>query len=65
MRKCLVCEKGNLIEVNDITSEIEGHIFIERGLRCTNCKEEFISGEFTQKMIKTARRLGIWGIKQV
>ena len=61
MRKCLICEKGNLIEVDDIISEIEGHFFIEKGLRCTACGEEFLDEKIAQKTIEIARRLGIWG----
>jgi RNA polymerase subunit RPABC4/transcription elongation factor Spt4 len=40
---CPVCEKGRLIPVEDIVSEIEGYIFVEKGERCTSCGEEFIS----------------------
>ncbi len=61
MKKCPVCEEGNLIEVEDVISEIEGHFFIEKGLRCTKCSEEFIDEKQSQKTIEIARRLGIWG----
>lgn len=61
MKTCPVCEKGNLIEVEDIISEIEGHYFIEPGTRCTSCGEEFLHEKTAQKTIETARRLGIWG----
>ncbi len=60
MTKCPICE-GNLIEVDDIASEIEGHFFIEKGKRCTKCGEEFIAENQAQKTIEIARRLGIWG----
>ncbi len=61
MKKCPICNKGNLIEVEDIVSEIEGHFFMEKGARCTNCGEEFINEKQSQKTIEIARRLGIWG----
>lgn len=58
---CPVCEKGKLIPVEDIVSEIEGYIFVEKGERCTSCGEEFIAEKEGQKMINIARKLGIWG----
>ena len=60
-KKCLVCGKGTLLQVDDIVSEIEVHYFVERGERCTECGEEFISEKVGQKTIEIARRLGIWG----
>ncbi len=59
--RCPVCGKGDLLPVDDIVSEIEGYTFIEKGDRCSHCGEEFISEEEGQRMIKVARRLGIWG----
>ena len=61
MVECPNCGKGNLVEVQDITSEIEGHFFIVKGKRCTSCGEEFVSEKEGQKMIEIARNLGIWG----
>ena len=46
---------------DDIVSEIDGYTFVERGRRCTKCGEEFIPEEESQRMIKVARRLGLWG----
>lgn len=60
MRKCNLCEKGNLVKVEDITLEIEGYIFIVKGERCDNCNEEFPYQEETQKTISVARKLGVW-----
>ena len=60
MKKCLICNNGELIKVEDITLEIEGYIFIVRGERCTECNEEFPYEEETQRTIMTARKLGIW-----
>ncbi len=60
-KHCPVCEKGKLMPVGDISSEIEGYIFVEKGERCTSCGEEFIGEKEGQKMISIARRLGIWG----
>ena len=59
--RCPVCGKRDLVPVDDIVSEIEGYTFVERGRRCTACEEEFIPEEDSQRMIKVARRLGIWG----
>lgn len=59
--RCPVCGKGELVPVDDIVSEIEGYTFVERGRRCTACGEEFIPEEESQRLIKVARRLGIWG----
>ena len=61
MKKCPVCEKGSLMEVQDIVSEVEGHFFVVKGVRCTSCGEEFINEKEGQKMIDVARNLGIWG----
>ena len=60
-KKCPVCEKGILILVDDILSEIEGLIFVENGERCNNCNEEFINEEIGQKTIELAKRLNVWG----
>ena len=56
-----MCGKGDLVPADDIVSEIEGYTFIERGRRCTACGEEFLPEEESQRVIKVARRLGIWG----
>jgi len=60
MKKCLVCEKGNLKNVEDIILELEGYVFIVKGERCDSCGEEFPYEEETQRTIETARKLGIW-----
>lgn len=60
MRKCLICENGNLMKVEDISLDIEGYVFIVKGERCTSCQEEFPFEEETQKTISIARKLGIW-----
>jgi hypothetical protein len=59
--KCPVCGKGDLLPVDDILSEIEGLAFVERGHRCSVCGEEFVDESDSQRTIKVARRLGIWG----
>jgi hypothetical protein len=46
---------------DDILSDIEGYIFVERGDRCNICGEEFIPEEEGQKMVRIARRLKLWG----
>lgn len=60
-KKCPICNTGELVEVEDITSEIDGFVFVEKGERCTSCGEEFISEGEGQKMIRIARRLKLWG----
>ena len=60
-RRCPVCGKGELVPADDIVSEVEGYTFVERGRRCTACGEEFIPEEESQRLMKVARRLGIWG----
>ncbi|HKN06150.1 MAG TPA: hypothetical protein VJ021_00905 [Thermoplasmata archaeon] len=47
--------------VDDILSGIEGLTFVERGHRCTACGEEFIDENDSDRTVKVARRLGIWG----
>jgi len=49
------------VPADDIVSEIDGYTFVERGRRCTKCGEEFIPEDESQRMIKVARRLGLWG----
>lgn len=60
MRKCPVCQKKSLMEVGDITLEVENYIFIVKGERCSNCNEEFPYEEESQKTISIARKLGVW-----
>ena len=60
MRKCLNCEAGELVSVEDIALEIEGYMFILKGERCTHCKEEFPHEQETEKTIKIAQKLGVW-----
>ena len=60
MKKCKVCEKGNLIEVEDIALDVEGYVFILKGERCDSCNEEFPYQEETQRTISVARKLGVW-----
>ena len=58
--KCMVCEKGEMIEVDNIISEIDGYVFVEKGLRCAKCGEEFIHEKDSEKTIENAKKLGIW-----
>jgi hypothetical protein len=59
--KCPSCGKGEPLAVDDILSEIEGLAFVEHGHRCSVCGEEFIDEADSNRTIKVARRLGIWG----
>src|SRR3989338_75890 len=60
MRKCLICEKGELQKVEDITLEISGYVFVVKGERCTNCQEELPYEEETERVINVSRKLGVW-----
>ena len=61
LKTCPICEKGKLVYVEDILSEIEEYIFVEKGERCTHCGEEFIPEDEGERMIKIARKLNLWG----
>lgn len=56
---CPVCE-GSLIEVDNIISELDSYVFVEKGQRCIKCGEEFIHEKDSQHTIETAKKLGIW-----
>lgn len=60
MKKCPVCEKGNLEKAEDLIFELDGYVFVVKGERCSQCREEFPYEEETQRMISSARRLGVW-----
>src|SRR5205809_4489573 len=59
--RCPNCGRRRLVPADDITSEIEGYTFVEQRLRCAACGKGFIREEQSQRMIRVARRLGIWG----
>lgn len=59
--KCPSCGKGRLNPVDDILTNLEGYVFVEKGFRCATCGEEFVPEEEGQKTIEIARRLGLWG----
>jgi len=61
LMKCPACEKGALIDVDNILSEVEGHCFVTEGRRCTDCGEEFVAEKDGQKIIEASKKLGIWG----
>ena len=60
-RVCPICENGTLQPVDDILSELSGYVFIEKGERCSGCGEEFLAEEESERMIRIARKLNIWG----
>lgn len=60
MRACLICEKGNLMKVEDIVMEISGYVFVVKGERCSHCEEEIPYQEETRKTIEAAKKLGVW-----
>jgi hypothetical protein len=59
-RLCPACEKHSLVEVDNITSEMDGYVFMEKGRRCSECGEEFINEKDAQRTIEAAKKLGIW-----
>ncbi|MBI3033258.1 hypothetical protein HYY69_07315 [Candidatus Woesearchaeota archaeon] len=60
MKRCYICEKGELLSVEDILLELHGYVFVVKGERCNKCNEEIPYEEETQKTITTARKLGVW-----
>src|SRR3989338_10690200 len=60
MKKCPMCEKEEMIRVEDIILPVEGYIFILKGERCNKCNEEFPYEEETQRTIEVARKFGVW-----
>lgn len=60
MRKCLICEKGELQKVEDITLEVSGYVFVVKGERCTHCQEELPYEEETDRVVSVSRKLGVW-----
>lgn len=60
MKKCPICEDGELVKVEDIILDIEGYVIILKGERCNKCSEEFPYEHEAQKGVEIARRLGIW-----
>ena len=62
-RKCPICKTGRLAPVNDITSDLGGYIFVEKGHRCTYCKEEIIGEGEAEKTIEAAKKLGVWELQ--
>jgi hypothetical protein len=59
--RCPSCENGKLLSVEDLLSNFEGYVFVEKGFRCASCAEEFVPEEEGQKTIAAARKLGLWG----
>jgi len=60
MRKCPVCEEGNLEKVDNIALDIEGYVIILKGERCSKCDEEFPFENEAQNAIEIARKVGVW-----
>ena len=50
-KTCPKCAKGGLIRVDNIVSEIEGYVFIEKGYRCSHCNEEYVDEKESQRTI--------------
>ena len=60
MKTCHVCN-GKLAPVDNIEFNLDGHTFVVKGERCTNCGEEIIGEAEGQRMIELARKAGVWG----
>ena len=61
MKTCPKCEKGKLVDTDDIVNDLEGYLFVVKGKRCTSCGEEYIHERELQPVIAVAQRLGVWG----
>jgi YgiT-type zinc finger domain-containing protein len=61
MKTCPVCRGGRMVEVDDIVNEMDGYFFVVKGMRCNSCGDELIDEYEGQKMIKLAKRFGLWG----
>ncbi len=59
-KTCPTCGKGTLEPADNLTSEIDGYVFVEKGQRCSECGEEFPFEKEAQRTIEAARRLGVW-----
>lgn len=60
VKKCPICDKGELVKANDIVLDISGYVFVVEGERCTQCGEEIPYESETKKIISASRRLGVW-----
>jgi len=61
-KTCPACENGKLVGVDNIISDIDGYVFVEKGERCTACGEEFINEKDAQAMVENSRKLGVWPV---
>ena len=46
----------DLIEVDNIISEIEGYVFVEKGVRCSLCDEEFLDEKESRRTIEVGKQ---------
>lgn len=60
MRKCPICERGELVKAEDIILELDGYVFVVKGERCNSCNEEIPLEEETKRIVIASKRLGIW-----
>src|SRR3989344_747263 len=59
-RLCPACERGKLTKADDIILEISGYVFVVKGDRCAECREEYPFEDETQRVIEASRKLGVW-----
>ncbi len=64
MKKCPICEKGNLKE-GFIEEEMFGiSLGKYKAEICDKCNESFIDGNAMKQIEKKAKELGIWGLAE-
>ncbi len=62
MKKCPICEKGNLKKVMERHFLFGVDLGMYPGEKCTACGEVFSDAEVMRKVEATAKAKGIWGL---
>ena len=62
MKKCPICEKGNLKKTTERKIFFGVNLGIYPVEKCTNCGEVFTDGEIMKEIEKKAKKAGIWGL---
>src|SRR3989344_5688320 len=58
-RLCPACERGKLTKADDIILEISGYVFVVKGDRCAECREEYPFEDETQRVIEASRKVEV------
>jgi len=65
--KCVVCKKGETkVGTATVTLEKDGATLVFKGVPanvCTNCGEEYVDGEITERLLKSAEEAARSGIQ--